>query len=283
MQNRTLAFAYVVIALAALGLTWSQNLAYFGAAGSTAQALAAFPDFLIDAAVNPAARSITFDILLIVLAASVWMVFEGRRRRMRFVWAYVVVGFLVAISVTFPLFLAARDDTPAHESGERARLGALGGNALIASEDMTGALAALDTARADANQSGDAKLGAAIQIDRARALVALDRPGDAAAALKEARELDPGSAQAWLLSATLSRRMDKLTDAQAQIQRAAELMPVDAQVGLEAGVIAMLSGREPAARKSWQSVIKVAPGSEAAKTAQGYLDQLGPEAAQPNP
>jgi len=181
------------------------------------------------------------------------------------------------------LFLAARDDTPAHESGERARLGALGGNALIASEDMTGALAALDTARADANQSGDAKLGAAIQIDRARALVALDRPGDAAAALKEARELDPGSAQAWLLSATLSRRMDKLTDAQAQIERAAELMPVDAQVGLEAGVIAMLSGREPAARKSWQSVIKVAPGSEAAKTAQGYLDQLGPEAAQPNP
>lgn len=109
MQNRTLAIAYVVIALVALGLTWSQNLAYFGGAGSTAQALAAFPAFLMDTAVNPAARSITFDILLIVLSASVWMVFEGRRRRMRFVWAYVVLSFLVAVSVTFPLFLAARE------------------------------------------------------------------------------------------------------------------------------------------------------------------------------
>lgn len=109
MQNRMLASAYVVIALAALGLTWSQNLAYFGGGGSAAQALAAFPKFLIDTAVNPAARSIGFDILMICLAASVWMVFEGRRRRMRFVWAYVVLSFLVAVSVTFPLFLAARE------------------------------------------------------------------------------------------------------------------------------------------------------------------------------
>lgn len=178
------------------------------------------------------------------------------------------------------LFLSAREDTPANESGERARLGAMGGNALIVSGDMAGALAALDLARADANAARDAKLGGVIQIDRARALVALGRNDDAAAALKEARDMVPTNASAWLLSATLSRRMGKLGEAQVQIERAAELMPIDPEIGLEAGVIAVLSGREEAARKSWQSVLKAAPGSPAAKTAQGYLDQLGPPPAQ---
>lgn len=178
------------------------------------------------------------------------------------------------------LLLSARDDTPAHEARERARLGAMGGNALIVSGDLPGALAALDAARADANQAGDVKLGGVIQIDRARALVGLDRADDAAAALKEARELMPDSAQAWLLSATLSRRMGNLAQAQAQIELAAELLPIDPEIGLEAGIIAVLSGRDEAARKSWQSVLKAAPGSPAARTAQGYLDQLGPPPAQ---
>ncbi|MFO1254714.1 MAG: hypothetical protein U1E37_03510 [Sphingomonadaceae bacterium] len=178
------------------------------------------------------------------------------------------------------LFLAARGDTPANELAERARLGALAGNALLAAGDMAGALAALDTARVDADAAGDAALGGAIRIDRARALVALGRGEDAAAALGEARAMVPGNAQAWLLSATLSRRMGKLGDAQAQIERAAQLMPVDPEIGLEAGVIAVLSGRDEAARRSWQSVLQAAPGSDAAKTAQGYLDQLGPPPAQ---
>ena len=51
--------------------------------------------------------------------------------------------------------------------------------------------------------------------------------------------------------------------------------PTDPEIGLEAGVIAMLDGREPAARKAWQSVMLVAPGSKAADTANGYLAQLG--------
>ena len=177
-------------------------------------------------------------------------------------------------------FLNARDNIPANEIGERARLGALAGNALIASGDMEAALAALDSARTDAGAAADTKLGGLIQIDRARALVALGRNDAAAAALGQARETLPDNAQAWLLSATLSRRMGKLGEAQVQIQKAAELLPVDPEIGLEAGVIAVLSGRDEAARRSWESVLKTAPGSPAAKTAQGYLDQLGPPPAQ---
>lgn len=180
------------------------------------------------------------------------------------------------------LFLSAREDTPANEPGERARLAALGGNAYLAGGDAEAALGAFELAQGDAAIGADTKLRGAIAVDRARALVALGRLDEAASALAEARTAAPANHQAWLLSATLSRRQGKLGEAQQQIQKAAELFPVDPEIGLEAGVIAVLSGRDEAARKSWESVIKAAPGSEAAKTAQGYLDQLGPSAA-PSP
>ena len=179
------------------------------------------------------------------------------------------------------LFLAARDDTPASEPGERARLGALAGNALLLSGATAAGLDALDHAHGEAHTASDGKLNGVIQIDRARALVALGRTEEAASALEEARYELPGNYQAWLLSATLARRQGKLAEAQRQIERAATLMPVDPEIGLEAGVIAVLSGRDQSARLSWQSVIKAAPGSLAAKTAQGYLDQLGPARASP--
>lgn len=105
MSNKGLALIYGLTAAVALVLTWSQNLFYFGGGAG----LTAFPAFLKDAAVNPAARSVAFDIVLVFYAAAVWMVVEGRRRRMPLVWAYVVGGLLVAISFTFPLFLAARE------------------------------------------------------------------------------------------------------------------------------------------------------------------------------
>ncbi|MEL7319647.1 MAG: hypothetical protein AAFN04_13525, partial [Pseudomonadota bacterium] len=52
--------------------------------------------------------------------------------------------------------------------------------------------------------------------------------------------------------------------------------PQESAIGLEAGVIAELAGREDAARASWQSEIDVQPDSLAAKTARDYLAQLGP-------
>lgn len=177
------------------------------------------------------------------------------------------------------LFLAARDDTPATEPGERSRLGMLAGNALLLTGDITAGLDAFDHAHGDAHAANDGKLNGVIQIDRARALVALGRTAEASSALEEARYELPDNHQAWLLSATLARRQGKLAEAQRQIERAAALMPVDPEIGLEAGVIAVLAGRDQSARLSWQSVLKAAPGSLAAKTAQAYLDQLGPPRA----
>ncbi|MBL8658056.1 MAG: hypothetical protein JNJ92_11975 [Altererythrobacter sp.] len=167
-------------------------------------------------------------------------------------------------------FLAARED--ASEPHFRARMGALAGTALLAQNKPGDALAALDSARVEAG--GDAMLAGEIAQERAIALVALKRPSEAMAALTEARGLSPADANAWLLSATLSRRQGDLAAAQQHIERAAALEPREPAIGLEAGVIAALSGREAAARQSFESVIAAAPNSEQAATARGYLEQL---------
>lgn len=172
-------------------------------------------------------------------------------------------------------FLAGRDAASASDNALRAKLGAMAGNAALAQGAADRALTVLEAAQGAAGVAGDTQLAGEIAIDRARALVALKREDDAAAALVEARTLAADNGLAWLLSATLSRRQGKLAAAQAQITTAADLAPRDPEIGLEAGVIAMLAGNEAAARKSWQSAIDAAPSSEAAATARGYLAQLG--------
>lgn len=103
--QKALCVAYGLLAVVALIATWSQNLAYFGGdVGS-----GGFGQFWVDTRINPASRSITADIGLFFLAAAVFMVSEARRLRIRFVWLYLLFGFLIAISVTFPLFMVARE------------------------------------------------------------------------------------------------------------------------------------------------------------------------------
>lgn len=95
---------YGLVALTALIMTWGQNLLYF--AGSTP---AGFGQYILDLKVNGAARSFTVDIGLYLLAGAGLMVTEARRLGVKFVWLYVLLGFGIAISVTFPLFLIARE------------------------------------------------------------------------------------------------------------------------------------------------------------------------------
>lgn len=172
------------------------------------------------------------------------------------------------------IFELASAEAPADNLAYSARLTAMAGNAALSQQDLDSALDLLDRAGGKALAAGDGALAADLRVDLARVLVRLDRPEDAAAALTEAREADGDDPQAWLLSATLSRRLSRLGEAQEQIERAALLSPRSAQVGLEAGVIAALSGREFDARGSFNSVLEVAPDSPQAEQARTYLSQL---------
>lgn len=104
-------------------------------------------------------------------------------------------------------------------------------------------------------------------IDRARAAVELHRDADARTDLERATRLDPKSAEAWLLRATLARRDHDLSAAERLILQAGTLAPGSADVGLEAGNIAAAQGKLDLARAAWNAVAKGAPGSEAAEAA----------------
>jgi len=108
--QRRLCIVYGVIALAALVGTWSQNVAYFHAdEGAVVGFVLATVRFWSDTFATAASTSITIDLSLFFVAAAVFMVLESRRLGIRWVWAYVVLGLLIAIRVTFPLFLIARE------------------------------------------------------------------------------------------------------------------------------------------------------------------------------
>lgn len=171
-------------------------------------------------------------------------------------------------------FLAAREAAPADAHFRRAQLAAMAGNAALAESRGAAAQIALDLAVADAEASGDTALQAIVQVDRARALVLQNDTERAEAALASARTLDPQNAFAWLLSATLARRLGKLDEARGHIETAVRLAPDYPEVALEAGVIAMLGGDEEAARRNWQSVVDREPEGEVAATARDYLAQL---------
>jgi tetratricopeptide (TPR) repeat protein len=178
-------------------------------------------------------------------------------------------------------FRAAHDETPATETRTRARFSALAGNAALAGGNAEGALDLLTQAAAEARTAGSAPLEALAAIDSARALVRLGREEEALEALETATRLAPANSEGWLLKATLLRRLERLELAEEAIATAAKLAPADPEIGLEAGVIAVLSGHDEAARARWQAVLTLAPDSPAAAIAKDYLAQLGPPKTAP--
>jgi hypothetical protein len=108
-SRQLLCAAYAAIAVLALVGTWTQNVFYFHAGYGPAGFALATGRFWAATLATPASISITVDLALFFVAASAFMVLEARRLEIRGVWLYVLFGFLVAISVTFPLFLIARE------------------------------------------------------------------------------------------------------------------------------------------------------------------------------
>lgn len=156
-----------------------------------------------------------------------------------------------------------------------ARLYTQAGNAALAGGAPERALGAFD--KAVPGLSGE-ELGQ-LQLDRARALVALKREPEAGEALQQARTLAPQEPAAFLLSATLARRQKNYDPARQMIGIALRLSPSDPDILLEAGVIAMLSGDEPAARDAWTRAAANAGPGPLGEQARTYLGELGPPPA----
>ncbi len=194
--------------------------------------------------------------------------------------AWHCLGFAEAQAGDYRAAADAFEKGAAVASAEAAaRLWAQAGNAAMADGDSRRGVAALDRALAVASFTGFAR-GQAL-LDRARGRVALGELAPARVDLDAALLLTSADPLAWLLSATLARRMEDMPLARAHIAEAARRSPDDASVALEQGVIAALAGNDADARSAFQRVRLIAPESRQALAAADYLRQLDDPAAGP--
>jgi tetratricopeptide (TPR) repeat protein len=168
---------------------------------------------------------------------------------------------------------AARDAQLAHDD-RAATYWAQGGNAWLAAGDATKARTALDSALTAGTLTG-LQLGEA-RLDHARALVAADDLASARTDIDLALTTAGDDPLAWLLSATLARRMGNLPRARGDIAEALKRSPDDASVQLEAGNIAARDGDETRARAAWAEAARLAPDTPTAHNAIAALRQFDP-------
>ncbi|KRB77290.1 hypothetical protein ASE01_11170 [Nocardioides sp. Root190] len=110
--DRALVLTYAAVALLAFVSTQMTLVAHFAdGRGLT--------DFVTDPLETPAGVFFGIDLLAVALVGLVFMLAEARRIGLRHAWIYVALTFLVAISVSFPLFLMARQ----RHLGHRGHLG----------------------------------------------------------------------------------------------------------------------------------------------------------------
>ena len=105
VSRKALCAVYALIGVVAFLGTWGNVLgvvAQYGFWEGTVR-------FWQDTLVNESSRFITVDLLFLGLTVTVWMVLEARRLRIPGVWIYVVLGLLIAISLTVPLFMIQRE------------------------------------------------------------------------------------------------------------------------------------------------------------------------------
>jgi hypothetical protein len=102
-KDKLICGVYGLIALVALPATWINNIAFM-AQSTNSSAM----DFMRSAYINAASASLSNDLFLLASAVCIFMAIEGKRVGVRYVWLYIILSAVIAISVTFPLFLISR-------------------------------------------------------------------------------------------------------------------------------------------------------------------------------
>jgi hypothetical protein len=100
-----LAWIYLALAVAGGVLPWLANLDYMREYGSSFD-IGVFVEL---ANANPAAQSLSRDLLVGASAITIWMVIESRRLAMRHLWLVLLSSVTVAFAFAAPLFLFLRE------------------------------------------------------------------------------------------------------------------------------------------------------------------------------
>ncbi|GAA1424291.1 DUF2834 domain-containing protein [Agrococcus citreus] len=111
---RSLALAIVWFVLAGVGLvgTWWFNVAFVLDSGGANYFGAWFA--------NAATASASIDLLVVAVAAAIFMIVEGTRLGWaKWVWVLVALSAVTAIACTFPLFLGMREVALRRRAGQK--------------------------------------------------------------------------------------------------------------------------------------------------------------------
>ena len=100
-----LAWLYLALAFAGGVLPWLANLDYMLQYGSSFDVAL----FVQLANANPAAQSLSRDLLVGASAITIWIVVESRRLQMRHLWLVLLSSVTIAFAFAAPFFLFLRE------------------------------------------------------------------------------------------------------------------------------------------------------------------------------
>ncbi len=100
-----LAWLYLALAIAGGVLPWLANLEFIGSTGSPFD----LELFIQLANANPAAQSLSRDLLIGASAVTIWIVVESRRLQMRHLWLVLLSSVTIAFAFAAPFFLFLRE------------------------------------------------------------------------------------------------------------------------------------------------------------------------------
>ena len=95
---------YLLLTLIGISATWYFNIKFFQTAEDTSMS-----NFIAQATTTFAAKSITADVLCIVLTFFAWYIPEAIKLKIKYWWVLIPLTFMIAIAFTFPLFLYLRE------------------------------------------------------------------------------------------------------------------------------------------------------------------------------
>ncbi len=99
-----LEITFLVLAIIGLGATWYFNALFYLETEDTS-----ISNFIAQTVTTLPAKSISADISVVATTFLIWMVYEGRKLKMKYWWLIIPFTFLIAIAFTFPLFLFLRE------------------------------------------------------------------------------------------------------------------------------------------------------------------------------
>ena len=104
-HSNPVAWLYLGLAIAGAVLPWMANLDFIQRYGASFD----IGLFVSLANANPAAQSLSRDLLIGASAITIWMVMESRRLQMRHLWVVLLSAVTIAFAFAAPLFLYLRE------------------------------------------------------------------------------------------------------------------------------------------------------------------------------